>query len=204
MIFRTKMMIVTAILLFALSPLLSPLLAQASGFSGADARGQRTLSFFNTHTNETLNVTYWKNGRYDRNALDGINRYLRDHRTGHTHEMSYELMNLLNDLQQELKHRHPEQEIVFHVISGFRSPETNTMLRASGGGQAKQSRHMSGDAIDIRIPGIDSAEIRNIAWCMQRGGVGFYQGSDFVHVDTHKVRHWNWSPEAGMCGRTSS
>lgn len=200
MVLRNNILALAAILLFALSPYI----ASASGLSGGAGRNDRTLSFYNTHTNETLDVTYWRNGRYDSAALEQINTYLRDHRNGHVHTMSYELMNLLHTLKGELARRNPGQEIVFHVISGYRSAATNEMLRANGGGQAKKSRHMNGDAIDIRVPGIDTAQIRDIAWCLQRGGVGFYKGSDFVHVDTHKVRHWNWSPRAGMCNNTNS
>lgn len=170
----------------------------------AAVQKDRTLHFYNTHTHENMSVTYVRNGRYVQAAADDINSYLRDHRNGHVHEISRDLMNLLHVMQQELQRRHPEQDIVFHVISGYRSPQTNAMLRAAGGGQAKKSRHMQGDAIDIRVPGIKSSEIRNMAWCMQRGGVGYYRGSNFVHVDTHSVRHWNWQPKADMCGRSNS
>ncbi len=177
----------------------SPLLAQASGLSVGEDRFERKLSFYNTHTREDMVVSYWRNGRYDNRAMEEINHYLRDHRNGHVHTMSTDLMNLLHDIKGELQRRHPGKDIVYHVISGYRSPQTNEMLRARGGGQAKKSRHMAGDAIDIRVPGIDSSEIRNVAWCLQKGGVGYYKGSDFVHVDTHKVRHWNWSPKTGLC-----
>lgn len=192
-----------SLLLALVAGMLVPLVTQASGLSDT-TRQERTLSFYNTHTQETLTASYWRNGRYVSASMEDLNRFLRDHRSGHSHTMSADLMNLLHDIKTELKRRHPEKEIVFHVISGYRSPATNAMLRAGGGGQAKKSRHMSGDAIDIRVPGIDTAEIRNLAWCMQRGGVGYYSGSDFVHVDTHKVRHWNWSPKSGLCNRTTS
>lgn len=179
--------------------------AFASGLPGQGGLHYgRSLSFFNTHTHEALKVTYWRDGRYDPAAMAELGELLRDHRTGNSREMSAELMNVLYGIRKELERRHPGQEIVFHIISGYRSPKTNAMLRAAGGGQAKDSRHMHGDAIDIRVPGIETAEIRDVAWCLQRGGVGFYPGSDFVHVDTYKVRHWNWSPRAGMCNRTNS
>lgn len=199
MILKLRPILLSAALLIALSPLF----AQASGLSD-NTRHERSLSFYNTHTEEELNVTFWRNGRYKMNAMEDINRHLRDHRSGHVHDMSPELMTLLYNIKVELQRRHPDKDIIYHVISGYRSPETNAMLRARGGGQAKKSRHMVGDAIDVRVPGIDSAEIRDIAWCMQKGGVGYYRGSDFVHVDMHKVRHWNWSPKAGMCNRPNS
>ncbi len=171
---------------------------------GAEANGlqnnySRTLSFYNTHTHEELETTYWDSGRYDDAEQAKINWELRDHRANSNTQMSRELMNLLHEIKQKLEVKYPEQGIVFHIISGYRSPKTNAMMRANGGGQAKKSRHMHGDAIDIRVPGIPSEVIRNMAWCMQRGGVGYYKGSDFVHVDTDKVRHWNWSPTGQTC-----
>ncbi len=189
------------ILVGALLLTVAPDTAQASSFFDRWGKSQeRVLDFYNTHTHETLSATFWRNGRYNVQALQKINWILRDHRSGDVRDMSYELMNYLHAIKLELRQRYPEQEIVFHVISGYRSKATNDMLRARGGGQAKTSRHMLGDAIDIRVPGIDSAEIRDIAWCLQRGGVGYYRGSDFVHIDTHKIRHWHWAPTAQTCG----
>lgn len=159
----------------------------------------RSLSFYNTHTREHLDVTYWRSGRYDESAMAKIDWELRDHRKQRDTNMSKELMNLLYTVKLELQKRHPDKEIVFNIISGFRTAETNAMLRAGGGGQAKKSRHVHGDAIDIRVPGIDTAEIRDVAWCLQRGGVGYYRGSDFVHVDTSRVRYWNWKPTGQTC-----
>ncbi len=190
-------------LLAVFAGLLVPFVTQASGLSDRSHQ-ERSISFYNTHTNETISVTYWKDGRYIPAALENINRVLRDHRSGHSHQMSTDTLNLLHDMKLQIKRRNPSQDVVFHVISGYRSPETNAALRASGGGQAKKSRHMSGDAIDIRVPGVDTVELRNMAWCLQRGGVGYYKDSDFVHVDTHKVRHWNWKPKAGMCSNLNS
>lgn len=182
-----------------------PFVTMASGMSGAGKTGQeRSIALYNTHTSESLQAVFWQNGHYVPSALEAVNSHLRDHRNGHVHEISYDLLNLLYDVRQELERRHPGQEIVFHVISGYRSPESNAMMRAAGGGQGKDSRHMYGDAIDIRVPGVDTAEIRDIAWCMQRGGVGFYEGSDFTHIDTDRVRHWKWTPKAGLCKNHTS
>ncbi len=203
MMLRTGLIFVAATLFLALSPLL----AQATGMTGwghGSGRTDRTLSFYNTHTHERLETTYWRNGRYDPAALEAVNKFMRDHRNGHVHTISPELLNLLSGLKSELERRHPHKEITFHVISGYRSAQTNDMLRARGGGQAKKSRHVQGDAMDIRVPGIESSEIRDIAWCMQRGGVGYYRGSDFVHVDTSRVRYWNWKPANGLCANRSS
>lgn len=200
MISRLKRFLAAAAFLLVLLPLL----AQASGMTERGTRFGRSLSFYNTHTQESIDVSYWRGGRYDHGALETINAFLRDHRNGHVHTISPDLLNLLYGIKQELKTRYPQKDITFHVISGYRSPASNEMLRAKGGGQAKNSRHMQGDAIDIRVPGIKTTELRDIAWCFQRGGVGYYKGSDFVHVDTAKVRSWNWTPKAGMCNRGSS
>lgn len=175
--------------------------AGAAVANGLWNNSKRTLSFYNTHTRETLEVDYWDSGRYVAEAQDKISWNLRDHRTQSDTQMSRDLLNLLYDIKLKLEARNPDRDIVFHVISGYRSPKTNNMLRASGGGQAKKSRHMHGDAIDIRVPGVPTKEIRDAAWCLQRGGVGYYSGSDFVHVDTHTVRFWNWNPENIDCGQ---
>lgn len=197
MILHTKNILLAA---GALLLLFLPLWAQASGISGnANERYERKLAFYNTHTRERAEITYWHNGRYIAEAQEKISWNLRDHRTQSDTQMSRDLLNLLHDIKLKLEARHPDRDIVFHVISGYRSPKTNNMLRANGGGQAKKSRHMHGDAIDIRVPGVSSKEIRDVAWCLQRGGVGYYSGSDFVHVDTHTVRFWNWSPENISC-----
>lgn len=194
---RIKSILLVAVLA---AGIMMPFAGRASSLSGFwGGNDERTLSFYNTHTREYLTTTYWHDGHYDPNELEKLNVYLRDHRNGHVHEMSYQLMNLLDSIKTELQRRHPDKKIVFNVISGFRSQATNDMLRANGGGQAKHSQHILGHAIDIRIPGIDITEIRDVAWCLQRGGVGYYRGSNFVHVDVAKVRYWNWTPKRGMC-----
>lgn len=193
----------------AVAAFAQPMLARAAGLQAnpgvfGEQSAPYTLSFYNTHTREELTVTYRRRGMVVSTAMDEVDNFLRDHRTGDAHNMSEELLDVLHDIQQEILRRHPGKDVVFHVISGYRSPRTNAMLRATSGGQAKKSRHMEGDAIDIRVPGVDSAEIRDIAWCLQRGGVGYYRGSDFVHVDTWNVRHWNWKPTAQTCGGDST
>lgn len=165
---------------------------------------ERSLSMYNTHTNEYLDVTYWKNGRYDAAAMKEISIYLRDHRSGTHIDMSRDVINYLHEIKLGLQARYPNKQIRFDIISGYRSPETNAMLRARGGGQAKKSRHMFGDAIDIRVPGVDSAVVRDVAWCLQRGGVGYYKSSNFVHVDTGDIRHWHWAPNANTCGNDNA
>lgn len=146
----------------------------------------RNLSVFNLHTGERLAATYWEAGAYVKDALAGLAKVLRDHRTGETHDMAPGLFDLVASLQAEFAAQ-PVQ-----VISGYRSPRTNEALRQSGGGGvAKRSLHMDGLAMDIRMPGVDLARLRDAAWRLQAGGVGYYPGSDFVHVDVGRVRRWN-------------
>lgn len=146
----------------------------------------RNLSVLNLHTGERLAATYWEAGAYVKDALAGLAKVLRDHRTGETHDMAPGLLDLVASLQAEFAAQ-PVQ-----VISGYRSPRTNEALRQSGGGGvAKRSLHMDGLAMDIRMPGVDLARLRDAAWGLQAGGVGYYPGSDFVHVDVGRVRRWN-------------
>ncbi|MDH5592439.1 MAG: DUF882 domain-containing protein, partial [Gammaproteobacteria bacterium] len=114
-----------------------------------------------------------------------INRVLRDHRTGDIIDIDPTLVDLLNILHHKMNGRKP-----FHVISGYRSPKTNESLRKQTSGVAKKSFHMQGRAIDIRLPGRELTALRKAAINLQAGGVGFYPKSDFIHIDTGRVRHW--------------
>jgi uncharacterized protein YcbK (DUF882 family) len=152
------------------------------------------LSFYNLHTHENLNVVYRDNRYYRPNALNDVDAFLRDYRTGGVREIDAHLLDVLYGLKTVLEQRHPGLNVRFNVISGYRSSGTNELLRAAGGAQAKKSQHIAGKAIDIRVPGIDLVELRNTAWCLEAGGVGYYQSDDFVHVDTGKRRFWNWNP----------
>ncbi|MDE2029262.1 MAG: DUF882 domain-containing protein [Alphaproteobacteria bacterium] len=145
----------------------------------------RALSFYNLHTDEKLHVTYWKDGRYDRTAWGRINHILRDHYSGDTHVMDLRLIDLVHDLQTRLGNDRPVD-----IISGYRSPATNHLLRERGGGVAKHSYHMRGMAVDIRLDGTSLSHLHNTALAMRRGGVGYYPSSDFVHVDVGPVRRW--------------
>lgn len=183
---------------------LPPLAVSAAGLTDAlPGKKQQRLSFYNTHTGEKLSVDY-RRGTYPVSTVDKVSHILRDHRSGDSHPINPALLDLLANIQHEIKRRDPGQDVVFHVISGYRSPKSNASLRSAGGGQAKNSRHMHGDAIDIRIPGVDTADIRDIAYCLKAGGVGMYKGSDFVHVDVWKVRTWNWRPDDTTCRKATS
>lgn len=146
---------------------------------------EKSLSFLNTHTGETIRAAYWDKGRYVPDALAGINRVLRDHRSGETHPIDPQLLDLLHALSRKLETRSP-----FHVISGYRSPATNAALREQGRGVASGSLHIVGKAIDIRLPGVDLADLRRSALALGAGGVGYYPRPDFVHVDVGRVRSW--------------
>ncbi|MBE1236621.1 DUF882 domain-containing protein [Phaeovibrio sulfidiphilus] len=145
----------------------------------------RSLSFLNLHTGERLSRVYWEKGAYVSGALNDINRVLRDHRTGDIHTIDPSLLDLLHTLRTDLETHEP-----FQVISGYRSPHTNAMLNARSKGVAKRSLHMDGMAIDISLRNRSLAAVRNAARSLQRGGVGFYPQSGFVHIDTGRVRSW--------------
>ncbi len=145
----------------------------------------RSLAFHNLHTEEKVKLTYFESGKYVTGALSEINHVLRDHRSNTAHPMDPNLLNLLYNLQQRLDVNKP-----FSVISGYRSPATNELLRNNSNGVAKRSQHMLGKAIDIRIEGVNTRHIRKAAIAMQQGGVGYYSRSNFLHLDTASIRNW--------------
>lgn len=161
-----------------------PLVARAITL-GSDAG--RDLSMDHTHTHEKIQLTYALGSRYLPEALTGLNHFLRDHYSGLVGHMDPGLYDIMHALRVSLKVRSPYQ-----IISGYRSPQTNERLRArGGGGVARRSLHMDGKAVDLRIPGVPLKELRDAALELGAGGVGYYPGSDFVHVDTGRVRAWN-------------
>ena len=145
----------------------------------------RKLSFDNVHTGEKLAAVYWQDGHYLADSLCEIDHMLRDFRTGEVHAIDPRLLDLLHRLRQQLIYDQP-----IHVISGYRCPATNAMLAARSQRVAKNSYHMAGMAIDIRLPGRPLAALRDAAIVLGLGGVGYYPESDFVHVDTGPVRFW--------------
>jgi uncharacterized protein YcbK (DUF882 family) len=162
--------------------------ASAAAFGGrlfANPMAPRTLSLHNTHTGEALTATYWEGGAYVPDALDAMNKLLRDNRTGDIHPMAPNLLDLATTLRGKL-----DTNQTVEIISGYRSPKTNAALHAASGGVASNSLHMQGLAMDIRIPGIQLDHLRDAALDLRDGGVGYYPGSDFVHIDVGRVRHW--------------
>jgi len=149
------------------------------------AADARQLSFYHTHTRLNLEVVYYENGEYVESAMDEINRFLKDFRTGDVAEMDPKLLDILYDVRNELGSNE-----TFEVISAYRSQKTNQMLRSNSTGVAKNSQHLLGNAIDVRLRGVPIETLRDTALEMKRGGVGFYKQSDFVHMDTGRVRRW--------------
>jgi uncharacterized protein YcbK (DUF882 family) len=160
-------------------------LALAAPAAAFPAREERVLSFLHTHTSERLTLPYFADGAYLPGSLVRLDRFLRDFRTGEEHPIDPALFDLLHELRQATSTKAP-----FQVISGYRSPATNAMLRSEGGGVAKGSLHLLGRAVDVRLADVSSPALRDAARELRRGGVGYYRQSDFVHVDTGRVRAW--------------
>lgn len=161
------------------------LFAIVSPLAGEPASGDRQLSLYHTHTSQSLTVTYYEDGKYIDSALDDLNRFLADFRTGDHIEMDPAVFDILHEIQ-----RVSGSSGTFEVISAYRSPATNEMLRSKSGGVARNSQHLLGKAIDVRLTDLDTAELRDVALSLGRGGVGYYSDSDFIHVDTGRVRQW--------------
>lgn len=148
---------------------------------------ERELAFYHTHTGKSLKVVYWRDGAYVHSALEEVNRFLSDFRTGVAVEMDPELLDIIYDVRESLG-----STGIYEVVSAYRSPKTNEMLRgrSANSGVAKKSQHVLGKAIDVRLKGVATAELRDAAISLQRGGVGYYEASDFVHMDTGRFRRW--------------
>lgn len=160
-----------------------PLASPAALASLPDAR---SLALDHTHTGERIALVYAVGGQYVPGALSTLNHFLRDHYLGDVGLIDPQLFDLLHGVKQVLGVGQS-----FQVISGYRCPSTNARLRGTrGGGVAKHSLHMEGKAIDIRLPGVPLAELRDAALSLRAGGVGYYPHEQFVHVDTGRVRNW--------------
>ena len=157
----------------------------APTISCAKVLGKRSLSFYHTHTQQELNLTYAWGKVYNPKALAQINAFLRDYKTGKAHPIDPKLLDILWTIQGEVG-----RKCVYEVICGYRSPQTNGQMRHQSHGVAEHSLHMQGKAIDVRYSGIDTDEIQQCAIDMRSGGVGYYAQSDFVHLDTGAYRTW--------------
>lgn len=164
------------------SALSVPSLARAAV---ATAPHERSLRLYNTHTGESLKSVFWAEGAFQPEALADINNILRDHRSNTIATIDPQLLLLLDKVSGQFGGND-----VLHIISGYRSPETNQKLALASNGVARHSLHMEGQAIDIRIPGRDLNNLRKVALSLRGGGVGYYPDSQFVHMDTGRIRNW--------------
>ena len=159
-----------------------------AGLTGANAAGEtRTISLHNIHTHEDLTITYKKNGSFDDEALKRLSSFMRDWRKEQETRMDPQLFDMLWEVHREVNAKGP-----IHVVCGYRSPQTNAMLRSRSSGVARTSLHMQGKAVDFSIPSANVADVRAAALRIQGGGVGYYptSGIPFVHMDVGNVRHW--------------
>jgi uncharacterized protein YcbK (DUF882 family) len=146
---------------------------------------QRQLTLYNIHSDEYLKTVYWKDGKYLPDALAEINYILRDRNTGKIKAIALDLLDLLSAMQQTIGSPKP-----LHVVSGYRTPRSNAYLKKTTKGVARNSLHMYGKAVDVRLPGGSLDGVRRIATTMRKGGVGYYPSSNFIHVDVGTVRYW--------------
>jgi len=162
--------------------------AQVAGAASPRRYGAvRSLAFDNTWTGEKVRVTYYENGRYIEDAMHALDRMMRDHLSNSVVEMDPRLYDLLADLHALMDSNQP-----FQLISGYRSPETNTMLANKSRAVARNSYHLRGWAADVRLPGRDLRQLARGAISLKRGGVGMYsRRSNFIHVDSGPIRKWN-------------
>ena len=169
----------------AVGLLASPGLVLA-GSPGLNAHGTKVLAFHSLHTGETVEAAFWLDGAPVPEGLREIDHALRDHRNGEVKEIDVNLLHLLHSLKDKLGARQP-----FNLISGYRSPATNAMLRKTGNGVAKKSYHMRGMAVDVALPGFELKALRRAAIELKGGGVGYYPKPGFIHVDTGPPRQWS-------------
>jgi uncharacterized protein YcbK (DUF882 family) len=161
--------------------------ARAHAHDGSPEQGQeRVLRLYNTHTGERLEIVFRRGEQYIPGALAKLDYFLRDHNTGDVRHFDPRLYDILADLTSSVGH--PNGEI--DIVCGYRTPSTNESLRAHTTGVAKNSLHIQAEAIDLRMPGVDTLALRRAALALRRGGVGYYPHSDFIHVDTGRVRQW--------------
>jgi uncharacterized protein YcbK (DUF882 family) len=151
-----------------------------------DSPTEYRLRLYHTHSQQHLDVVYRRGAEYVPDALSKLDMFLRDSRTGDVHHFDPRVFDLLADLTAASGRTDTE----INIICGYRSPVTNEFLRTHTSGVAKNSLHMQAEAIDIRLPGVKTSQLRDIALGLGRGGVGYYRASDFIHVDVGRVRHW--------------
>lgn len=173
-------------MLYRFSIFIALLISWSAPARSESLQGERRLRMYHTHTGERLDVVYRHGETYVLTALDELNHFLRDHRTGEVHRYDPRVFDLLADLLDAVAA--PNAEL--HIICGYRTPWSNEFLRTHTSGVAQHSLHMQAEAIDIRLPGVSTLDLRNTALQLARGGVGYYPKSGFIHVDVGRVRRW--------------
>jgi len=169
-----------------LGAVMVPGLVQAAEFkTGVISDGARRLAFRNIHTGESFSGVYRVGDKYLPDAFKQINTVMRDFRTNEVFGMDPRVIDILHAVQRMSGRSTP-----FEIISGYRSPKTNNMLRNSSTGVAKKSLHMKGKAVDLRMEDFETSRLRDLAINLGAGGVGYYSRSDFIHVDSGDVRNW--------------
>jgi len=166
----------------------------AAEIQAVPAAGEHELSLYNTHTNERLTIVYRHGSDYIPGALAKLDYFLRDHNTNEVRHFDPHLYDILSDLTAKVGHANGEIDIV----CGYRTPSTNAALRERTNGVAKNSLHIQAEAIDLRMPGVNTLTLRRAALALARGGVGYYPHSDFIHVDVGRVRQWCFDCPANL------
>jgi uncharacterized protein YcbK (DUF882 family) len=165
-----------------------------AGDASSERSQEHALRLYNTHTGERLEIVFRRGEQYIPGALAKLDYFLRDHNTGDVRHFDPRLYDTLADLTASIGH--PDGEI--DIVCGYRTPSTNESLRAHTTGVAKNSLHIQAEAIDLRMPGVNTLTLRRAALALHRGGVGFYPHSDFIHVDTGRVRQWCFDCPANL------
>ena len=182
--------------LFLLVPGARPQAANQSSPAATDASGPQdhSLHLYNTHTNERLDIVYRRGDQYITGAIAKLDYFLRDHNTNEVRHFDPRLYDIISDLTASVGR--PNGEI--DIICGYRTSSTNAALRAHTNGVAKNSLHIQAEAIDLRMPGVNTLKLRKAALALARGGVGYYPHSDFIHVDVGRVRQWCFDCPASL------
>jgi len=182
--------------LFLIAPICTPAQSRevSTKQSSPQDRQDHLLRLYNTHTAERIDIIYRHGDEYIPAALAKLDNFLRDHRTGDVRHFDPHLYDILADLTASVGHPGGELDIV----CGYRTSLTNESLRAHTTGVAKNSLHIQAEAIDLRMPGVDTLKLRKAALALGRGGVGYYPHSDFIHVDVGRVRQWCFQCSASL------
>lgn len=191
---RCLWLLAAVLLLVASSGPRAQSLAVSSAVATSSQGSEHRLMLYNTHTAERIDIVYRRGERYVPEALTKLDYFLRDHVTGDVRHFDPRLYDILSDLTASVGH--PGGEI--EIVCGYRSASTNAALREHTTGVAKNSLHIQAEAIDLRMPGIDTLRLRRAALALHRGGVGYYPHSDFIHVDTGRVRQWCFECPASL------